>query len=466
MAPLGSLVDGELIVGCEARVINPATGEPFATYGVADAALIERAVASASKAFLSWRDTPVAVRREVLVRMADRIHDNAENLARLLTLEQGKIAAEAQEEVAWTEAIFRHYAALYPEADKTLFREEGKTYVRLYTSLGVVAGIVPWNFPFLIMATKVAPALLTGNVIIVKPAPTTPLTTLKFAQLIAQDVPPGVVQVLGDDGTVGPALVSHPMVRKVAFTGSTVSGRKVMAAGAETLKRLTLELGGNDPAIVLDDADPETSAAGIFAAAFTNAGQVCGAAKRLYVHERVYDAFIDALRTRVERIVLGSGQDPAVTMGPVQNRMQFERANTLTQAARSGQILAQAPAFDGPGYFIRPTVFGGLAEDHPLVAQEQFAPLLPILRYTDLNEAIARANATPFGLTASIWTADEARGEQVVRKLEAGLLCVNKHNEAPGAAVGIAAAKQSGIGWLFGEEGVREYLQPHLLYRG
>lgn len=223
-----------------------------------------------------------------------------------------------------------------------------------------MAGIVPWNFPFLILAMKVAPAHLTGNVIIVKPAPTTPVTTFEFARLIAQDIPRGVAQVLGNNGTVGPVLlVAHPTVRKVAFTGSTASGRKVMAASADTLKRLTLELGGNGPAIVLDDADPQSTAAGLFAAAFTNAGQVCGAAKRIYVHARVHDAFIDALRVLVERIVLGSGRNPSVTMGPVQNRMQFKRASALAKAARSGQILAQAPAYEGPGYFIRPTVLAG-----------------------------------------------------------------------------------------------------------
>jgi acyl-CoA reductase-like NAD-dependent aldehyde dehydrogenase len=461
----GHLIRGEVTGEGDHPVTNPATGEVFARASVATHDDLEAAIAAAGAAFRSWNQTALASRRALLLRIADIVRDHAAPLARLLTLEQGKPANEARGEIDGGEAILRHYAGTRPGDVEALFREETSEYVRSYSPLGIVAGIIPWNFPFQIMIMKLAPALLTGNVIIVKPAPTTPATTLEFGRLIASEVPAGVVQILGDDGSLGPALASHPHVRKIAFTGSTITGRKVMAAAAPTLKRLTLELGGNDPAIVLDDADPATIASGIFAGMFRNAGQVCGAIKRLYVHDSVYEPLVAELAVLMQTLVVGDGLDPRVTLGPVQNRIQHDKVRALlADAEKTGTVLARVPAPAGDGFFIPPTLVGGLDDTHPLVADEQFGPVVPILRFSDEDDVIARANATSYGLTASGWTSDVARGETLVSRIDAGLRCVNKHN-AGSLDLGIPMAKQSGVGWLFGEESIREFLQPHLLYR-
>ncbi|MFF0145210.1 acyl-CoA reductase-like NAD-dependent aldehyde dehydrogenase [Amycolatopsis sulphurea] len=459
-------ISGTTTKGTTHPVLNPATGEVVASVEVLDGAAVDAAVLAAQKAFEAWRDTSIEQRVEVLDRIADIVHGNAGKLSELLTLEQGKPIAESRMEVDTTEATFRRYADLGREKGAALFAENLGEHVRTFTPLGVVAGIIPWNAPLIVAAMKAGPAILTGNTIILKPAPTTPLATLELSRLLADAVPEGLVQCLVDDGSIGPLLASHPGVRKVAFTGSTVNGRNVTAAGASTLKRLTLELGGNDPAIVLGDADPGTAAAGIFARAFLNAGQVCGAVKRVYVHDDVYDRFVEAIADLVRDVVVGDGFDPAVTVGPLQNRIQHEKATALlAEAARDGTILAQSgvPDVDG-GYFVPVTVVGDLDDAHPLVAGEQFAPILPLLRFSDEADAVARANSTEYGLTASVWTSDVAHGESVVQRIDAALLCVNKHNRVD-PALGIAMSKQSGTGWLFGPEGVREYLQPHLLFR-
>ena len=459
------LVAGDLVGGQQVPVLNPATEEAVATCHVADDRMVDVAVDAAIRAFASWRSTPLVERRALLMRMADILRDNATHLARLLTLEQGKPLTEARQELAGAEAFFRHCAAVDGTVTESLFTTDEDKTVRTYTPLGVVAGIVPWNFPLLIAAMKVGPALLTGNAVIIKPAPTTPLTTLAFARLCAEHVPEGLLQVLGDDGRVGPMLVAHPGIRKIAFTGSTRTGRTVMATAASTLKRLTLELGGNDPALVLRDADPASAAEGIFRAAFTNAGQICGAVKRVYVHEDLYAPFCQSLATLVDDLVIGNGLEPGVTLGPVQNRVQYEKAITLlADAQQQGQILAQRAGPSSKGYFVPPTVFGGLSDEHPLVTDEQFAPLLPVQRFASESEAINRANSTPYGLTASVWSADERHAEAVAHQIDAGLLCINKHNEAA-LDWGIPLAKQSGSGWLLGDAGIKEYLQPHLLVR-
>lgn len=437
----------------------------FATFHVADEGMLDAAVQSASRAFVTWRAVPLAERRALLMRLADLMRENAAHLAHLVTLEQGKPLADAKEEIESAIEICRHYATLYPTVEEDLFTTVNETYIRTYTPLGVVAGIIPWNFPFFIVAMKVAPALLTGNVIIIKPSPTTPATTLEFARLCATVVPAGVLQVLGDDGSVGPLLSAHTGVHKISFTGSTQTGRKLMAASAPSLKRLTLELGGNDPAVVLEDADVVTTADAIFQRAFRNAGQMCGAVKRVYVHESLYELFWQALAKRLQSIVVGNGLELGVTMGPVQNRLQHDKAmGLLAHAAKHGRILAQKACPVSKGYFVPPTLFGDLDDRHPLVVEEQFAPLLPILSFRSDDEVIARANDTAYGLTASVWSADERRAQNLVQKIDAALLCVNKHNRCS-FHTGLAMAKQSGSGWIFGEEGLKEYLQPHLLFR-
>lgn len=464
LGPFSCLIDGKLHAGASRGLaINPATAQPIADFAVADETLVDIAVAAADRAQRSWACSALRDRRALIRRFAAAIDADAPNLARLLTQEQGKPLAEAEIEVAASAETFRFYADVHADRDESLFEESGPGFIRVYSPLGTVAGIVPWNFPLLIAAMKIAPALLTGNAIIIKPAPTTPLTTMRLAELCAECGPAGLFQLLGDDGTIGPLLTRHPGVRKIAFTGSTSTGRRVMEAAASHLKRITLELGGNDAAIVLGDADVDLTAAALFAAAFTNAGQICGAVKRIYAHRSLIGALADRLSDRVRELVVGNGLDPAVTLGPVQNRTQYERAmRLLADASSVGEIVASAEVPSGPGYFVPPSLIAGLTDAHPLVAEEQFSPLLPILPFDEEDEAITRANASPYGLTASVWSADTGRASRLARRLDVALVGVNKHNESP-LELGLSMAKQSGTGWLLGDEGMQEYLQPHLI---
>ena len=446
-------------------VVNPATGAAFATFAFATAAHVDEVLASAAAAARIAAATPLADRRALLEKLAVIIEAESEALAELLTLEQGKPIAQARGEVTGAAGLMRYYATIHPDRTEALFDEDNSTHRRIYKPLGVVAGIVPWNFPFLIAAMKIAPAILTGNAIVIKPSPTTPLTALALAALAADIIPEGLVQVIGDDGSVGPLLTNHPGVAKIVFTGSTATGRAVMGSAAAHLTRVTLELGGNDAAIVLADAGVASTAAGIFKAAFTNAGQICGAIKRVYVHDSLFNAFAEELAGHVASAVVGSGMDEAVTLGPVQNDRQHERALALRGLAlRDGRLIAEAPVPDGAGFYVPPSLFADLDDSHPLVAEEQFAPLLPLVRFHDEEDALRRANGTPFALTASVWSGDVAHGEAVAARLEAALICVNTHNQCP-AGVGLSMSKQSGIGWLLGDEGLKEYLMSYALVR-
>jgi acyl-CoA reductase-like NAD-dependent aldehyde dehydrogenase len=326
-------------------------------------------------------------------------------------------------------------------------------------ALGLVAAIMPWNFPVSLLFVKLAPALLAGDTVVAKPAPTTPLTTCLIGEIFAEVLPPGVLNIICDDNDLGDALTSHPDVANVSFTGSTTTGKKVMASGAATLKRLTLELGGNDPAIVLDDVDPAEAAARVFAAAMMNSGQVCLAAKRVYVPRSIYDEFCDELAALASGSVVGDGLDPATTIGPIQNRAQFEKAKGyLAEAHSRGRVIAGGAPVERPGYFIAPTIVRDIADDSRLVTEEQFSPILPVLSYDDIDDAIARANATPYGLGATVWGRDTERASQVAMGINSGTVWVNQHL-AIDFRVTNRGAKESGIGGAFGQEGFRAYTQ-------
>jgi acyl-CoA reductase-like NAD-dependent aldehyde dehydrogenase len=325
--------------------------------------------------------------------------------------------------------------------------------------LGAVAAIIPWNFPLLTVAFKVPFALLAGNTVVVKTAPTTPLTTLRFAELVAPLLPAGVLNVITDDDDLGDALTSHPDIRKVTFTGSTSTGQKVMTNAVATLKRLTLELGGNDCAIVLPDANPVEIAPSLFHAAFYNNGQVCLAVKRLYVHDDIYDDLCNELAKLADATVVGDGTEDGVELGPIQNARQFAHLKNLLDLARQdGKVIAGGQVLDRPGYFIRPTIVRDITDGSAVVDREQFGPILPVIAYSDLDEVISRANSTDFGLGASVWSADETRALDVARRIDAGTVWVNKHAElAPDIPFG--GAKMSGLGTEFAEEGLIEFTQ-------
>lgn len=450
----GALVDGDSTM----EVINPATEQPVANCARAGRKQLDAAVAAAKAAFPAWSATPIAERKAVIARIADVIEANAAELARLLTQEQGKPIGDAAGEVYGAAAFFRYFTALDLPV-KVLQDDAAKRVEAHRKPLGVVAAIIPWNFPLILMAFKVPAALLAGNTVVLKPAATTPLATLRLGALIRDIVPAGVVNVIADANDLGGDLTAHPDIRKVSFTGSTATGKKVMAGAADALKRITLELGGNDAAIVLGDVDPKAAAPKIFQGAFQNNGQVCIAVKRVYAHEKIHDALCDELARLADAAVIGDGLEQGVQIGPLQNKMQFEKVKALLDdARRTGTIIAGGEVPDRPGYFIRPTIVRDVTDGARIVDEEQFGPVLPVIRFEDADDAVRRANATPYGLGGSVWSNDAEKAYALADKMDSGTVWINHHADlAPNIPFG--GAKQSGIGIELGEEGLAEFTQ-------
>ena len=454
----GALVPGETTM----PVINPATEEVLTDCPRASKDQLDAAVAAAKAAFPAWAATPITERRRLIGKMADIIETHANDLARILTSEQGKPLADATGEVLGMAGFFRYLASL--DLPMRVLERSGDRQVEAYRRpLGVVGAIIPWNFPLLILGFKLPPALLAGNTLVVKPAPTTPLSTLRFAELVKDVLPAGVLNVIADANDLGDPMTKHPDIRKISFTGSTATGQKVMASAAQTLKRITLELGGNDAGIVLDDVDPKTVAPGIFDGAFQNSGQVCLAIKRLYVHESVYDEIGDELVAIAKSTVVDDGSKQGTKLGPLQNKMQYEKVKAfLDDAHKNGKVIAGGAAMDRPGYFIAPTIVRDIAEGSKLVDEEQFGPVLPVIKYSDSDDVIRRANASSYGLGASVWSSDPKRAHEIATRIEAGTVWINKHLDmAPHIPFG--GAKQSGIGSEFAEEGLAEFTQLQII---
>jgi acyl-CoA reductase-like NAD-dependent aldehyde dehydrogenase len=443
-------------------VINPATGAAFATCPRASSAQLNRAVAAAKAAFPAWAATPIAERKKALTAIADVIQANATELARLLTQEQGKPLGDATGEVFGASAFFRYFTSLDLPV-KIIDDSEGRKVEAHRRPLGVIGAIVPWNFPLILMAFKVPAALLAGNTMVLKPAATTPLSTLRLAELIKDLLPAGVLNVIADANDLGGELTAHPDVRKISFTGSTATGAKVMAGAAAMLKRITLELGGNDAGIVLGDVDPKTAAPKIFQGAFQNSGQVCIAMKRLYVHESIYDAMCDELAALAKAAVVGDGLEQGVTIGPLQNKMQYDKVRDLIEDTRQhGNIIAGGDLPDRAGYFINPTIVRDISDGTRLVDEEQFGPVLPVIKFSDPEDALTRANASPYGLGGSIWSSDLDRAYGLAERMDSGTVWINKHSElAPNIPFG--GAKQSGLGVELGEEGLMEFTQLRII---
>jgi acyl-CoA reductase-like NAD-dependent aldehyde dehydrogenase len=354
--------------------------------------------------------------------------------------------------------MIRAFAAMDLPA-KVLRENERERIVQQHAPLGVVAAITPWNFPVILLMIKVAPALLAGNTVVAKPAPTTPLTTLLFGELCAELLPPGVFNVIVDQNDLGGLLTQHPDVAKVAFTGSTATGKKVMASVSASIKRLTLELGGNDPAIVLDDVNVKDVAAKIFRGAMMNSGQVCLAIKRVYVPDSLYEAMCAELSELARQLVVGDGLDPATQMGP----LQFDKVKEFLEDARvNGKIIAGGKVLERDGYFIAPTIVRDIADDTRLVQEEQFGPVLPVLKYSSIDDAIARANSTPYGLGGTVWGSDTQRAFDVAQRIASGTVWVNKHLELP-PDIPFGGAKQSGFGTEMGQEGLEEFTQSRII---
>lgn len=460
MSDFSLLVAGRLVAGDEPAVpvLNPATEKPVAEAPAASRKQVDEAISAASHAFEEWRRVPFEVRREHVCAIADTIAEHAGELARILALETGKPPAAARAEVDSTVAYFRYFTTLTLEPE--LIEDSDVRRVEIHREpLGVVAAIIPWNFPLLLLAFKLPPALVTGNTVIVKPATTTPLATLHLGRLLAEKLPAGVLNILSGDDDLGPRITSHPGIRKISFTGSTQTGKKVMASAAANLARVTLELGGNDPAIVLNDVDVARTAELIFASAFGNSGQVCRAVKRVYAHANIYEPLCAALEERARRAVVGDGSVGQVDFGPVQNRAQYLRVKELLEDARAcGTVMAGGGAQEGVGYFIRPTVVKDVPHDSRIVCEEQFGPILPIVAFSDVEVAIKQANAGDYGLAASVWSSDLARASEIAARLEVGTVWINKHIDRM-PHLPVAGAKQSGVGVELGVQGLHEFTQ-------
>jgi acyl-CoA reductase-like NAD-dependent aldehyde dehydrogenase len=457
------LIGGKLVPGAATfDVINPATEQVVARCPRADLKQLNEAVAAAKGAFPAWAARPLTERRALLMKLADAIDAHTPELAPLLTQEQGKPLGGAFFELMVASANIRGLAAL-DLTDAVLSEDAQTRVIRQRRPLGVVAAITPWNFPVIMMVTKLTPALLAGNTVVVKPAPTTPLTSLRVGELCAEIFPAGVVNVIADANDLGNALTSHPDVAKVAFTGSTATGRKVMASAAQSLKRLTLELGGNDAAIVLDDVDPKQIAPKLFFAAMVNSGQVCLAAKRIFVPESIYDAVVAELGKLAAAAKVGNGLDEGIEFGPVQNRMQFEKVRAIIEDARKqGKIIAGGEPHQGPGFFIHPTIVSGLPDSARLVCEEQFGPVMPVLKYKTIDEAIERANSSEYGLGGTVWSKSTERAVEVAKRLDTGTVWINKHLDLP-PGVPYGGVKQSGFGVELGQQGLEEFTQLRIL---
>lgn len=449
------LIDGQLQPGEHAdEVLDPATEQRVGYAARASRLQVDAAVEAAQRAFAGWAADPQA-RRKALAVAAAVLRENTPQLAELISREQGRPLRFTLGEVAGAAATFDHYAGFEAPPAEVL-RDDEQRLVRIERRpLGVVAAITPWNVPIILLVLKLAPALHAGNTLVAKPSEHTPLSTLLLGQLLKDVFPAGVLNIIAGDGAVGEQLSRHPHVRHITFTGSVATGKRLFAGASEDLKRLTLELGGNDAALVLADADIPAIAESLFWGAFWNSGQVCFAIKRLYVHQSLFEPLIAALVERAEKTRLGSGFDPLTELGPLTNRQQLERVKALVADAREqGAVIHTGGTQpDGPGYFFAPTIVSGIGAGVALVDEEQFGPVLPVIAFSDVEDAIRQANASPFGLGASVWTRDVAHGEAIVRRLDAGLAWVNQHLDVhPGAPKG--GYKWSGLGH---EGGLRGY---------
>ncbi len=457
------------------HVYNPATGEIMDTAPKGDARDVDAAVDAAERAFPKWWATPAAKRGEIVAQGARKILEHEEELSRLLTSEQGKPLREAKLEVRRFAHTLEHYAGLsknlrggyVPNLD------ENKFGIILKRPIGVVASIVPWNFPLSLLGNKIAPALVAGNTVVVKPASTTPLTDIRAIQILNEaGLPPGVLNIVtGPGATVGEAILAHPKIRKIGFTGATETGRHVMKTAAETIKRVTLELGGSDPLIVCNDANLEQAASAASVGRFFNCGQACLAVKRVFVFDSVADKFIALMIAKAPKLRVGNGMEKGVLVGPMHTASQREEVEMQIEDARArgAKILygGMRPTGDGfdKGNYLMPTLLTDVDPEAKILREEVFGPALPIVRVKNIDEAIARANDSIYGLGSSIWTSDLNMAMRAAEQLEAGYTWINSaqviYDELP-----FGGFKQSGVGKEHGIEALDHYMESKAVVVG
>ena len=469
--PKQLLIDGEWVDAASGKTfdtVNPANGEVLARVAEADKEDVDRAVTAARRAFESWSTQKPSKRTKLLLKIADAIEKNVEELAALETLDNGKAIAESKNiDIPAAAEVFRYYAGwpskIYGEtnpSDPQFFN------FTLREPVGVCGQIIPWNFPFLMAAWKIAPALACGNTVVLKPAEQTPLSALRMGQLLIEaGVPNGCVNVLPGFGeTAGAALAAHPDVDKVAFTGSTEVGKLILKASAGNLKRVSLELGGKSPNIVFRDSDLDVAAMGSMLGIFYSQGQVCAAGSRLFVEENVYDEFTDKVATLATKMKLGPGLDPSTKMGPVVSKEQHDRVTGYIELGKKEGAKvktgggAETDGDFAKGYFVKPTVFTNVKNDMRIAQEEIFGPVVAAIPFKDENDAVIQGNTTIYGLAAGIWTRDVSKAHRVARAIKAGTVWVNTYgNIDPISPFG--GYKQSGFGRELGKHSIELYTQ-------
>lgn len=465
MTDYKNLIDGEMVDNGEwLDVLNPANEQVVGRVPACGKDELDRAVAAARRAFKDWRKTSPEERQKVVQGIAAAIKDNADELFRLLTTEQGKPHAQAQQEIYGAAGLAAAQSTL--TLDEVVNQDDDQRLSRTRrVPVGVVGGIVPWNFPVMMAIQKIVPALVAGCTIVLKPSPFTPLTTLRIAKLIKDVVPAGTVNIITGEDNLGPMITEHPDIDKITFTGSTATGKKIMEGASGDLKRITLELGGNDASIVLPDADVEKVAEQLFWSSFSNAGQVCIAAKRVYIHKDIYDDLSKAIAEYAKNVVVGDGSQQGTGVGPIQNKKQYERVLELIQDAKdNGYKFLTGGAKDpsGTGYYVPITILDNPPEDARIVAEEQFGPVMPLLKFDSIDEAIERANNSEYGLAGAVWTKDTDKGVEIAEQLETGTVWINEFMHlSPFSPFG--GHKQSGFGAEYGIDGLKEFTYPQVI---
>jgi acyl-CoA reductase-like NAD-dependent aldehyde dehydrogenase len=444
--------------------INPATQEKLWDVPIATQQDVDDAVEAGLKAFKSWSQTPIEKRKELMNKFIDLYESYEKEFTDLMCKECGKPRNFAASEVADVKDMMAHHTTLDLPVEK--YEDNEKSVVTTFVPLGVVGAICPWNFPLILSIGKIAPAVLTGCTIIVKPSPFTPYTALKLVELAQEVFPPGVVQVLGGDDKLGPLLTQHPGISKISFTGSVATGKKIMAACANSLKRVTLELGGNDPCIVLPDVDLDKAVPEVTMGCFFNSGQVCVATKRVYIHESIYTEFVKRMVEFTKNLKVGSSDEDGVLLGPIQNEMQYKRVKGFFEDSKSqGYKFATGASTveTSKGYFINPTIIDNPPNDSRIIQEEPFGPIVPTQPWSDEEEVIARANNTNVGLGASVFSKDIAHAQKIAKRLEAGNVFINSFTK-PIPQAYFSGHKESGIGGEWGNQGMLSYCNAYAIH--
>lgn len=463
----GQLVDSDK----NFESINPATGEALGRAPISTRQQVTAAIAAARAAQPAWAACPDAERKALMMRVAETIRKNAPYLAEWVTREQGKpLGGVGPDQVPgarfelWGCEVWTQVPASLDLPVEVAFEDETRRDEVHRKPYGVIAAIAPWNWPLLIAIWQIIPSIRAGNTVVIKPSEYTTIGTLELVRLIGEILPKGVVNTISGPGEVGSWLVSDPGIDKIMFTGSAATGKKIAEAAARNMVPTTMELGGNDAAIVLPDADPKAMAMGLFWGAFINMGQTCACAKRLYVHESLFDQTVQALKEIAQAVPMGNGMDEGMVMGPIQNKMQYDKVVSLVESAKQAgaTIICGGKPMGGAGYFYPLTLVTGLKDGSRLVDEEQFGPVLPIIKYSDVDDAIASANRLSAGLGASVWSSDMAAAKRVASRIQAGTVWINQHGMIH-PMVPFGGTKGSGYGVEFGIDGLKSVTQPQVI---